>query len=146
MQALFLTFIFAFLTTLHIHSNAMDDAIPKPTVLEPNLSISHQPYTAQQHFQDIKEFFDSIKYQNPKNFNELRDNRTIDCLILFLKEKLDTQESSFIEHAIPFIVITTFKTKFEFSKYTKVQFQNGIKPLLEKRERALKDTDNNKEN
>ncbi len=143
MPALFLTLIVTFLTTFHIHSNAMDDAIPKPTVLQTNLSISHQPYTPHQHFQDIKELLDSIKYQNPKNFNELRDNQTIDSLILFLKEKLDMEESSFIRNAIPSIVITTFKTKFEFSEYTKVQFKNGIKPLLEKRERALKENNHN---
>lgn len=143
MQALFLTLIFAFLTTFHIHSNAMDDAIPKPTVLHPDLPILNQWYTPEKHFQDIQELLYSIKYQNPKNFNELRDNQTIDSLILFLKEKLDKQESSFIRNAIPFITITTFKTKFEFSEYTKVQFKNGIKPLLEKRERALKENNHN---
>lgn len=142
MKKLFLILTFTFFTKFQIHSSTMDDTIPKPTVCwrQPDLpsrEIPNQQYTPEQHFLDIKELLDSIKYPNPQTLNEYRTNEIIDTFIPFLKQKLLKEKNVFILNTIPFLLTALQHPKAAIPKETQYLFANNIAPLAQKRKLFL---------
>jgi hypothetical protein len=100
-------------------------------------TIPAQPYTAEHHFQEIKEALLATKYIAPMYIREVKSNAQMDRFINYLNEILQTEEPFFIATAMPFLIRVIDQQALVIPQDSRDQFKEQVKTLLEKRTHAL---------